>query len=150
MTENDVPACLDIINHTIRLGGTTSDERPYTLDGLKDYYFRKPKIANVIEDNGRIAGFQGVFETEPGLYSIGSFTDQKNSVRGVGRALGLQMIADCRADGGHAIIAKILSDNVSGLAYYASLGLSDWQVWENDHQRPDGTWVDRIVKRIEL
>lgn len=150
MIEADVPACLAIMNHTIALGGTTAKEEPFTAEGFKQYYFHDPKIINVAEVEGRIVGFQGVFEQEPGLYSIGSFTDQKNPMRGVGRALAAQMIKDCRADGGHTIIAKITADNTGGLAFYSKAGFEDWSIIHKAHQRSDGTWVDQIVKRIIL
>lgn len=91
-----------------------------------------------------------MFEQEPDLHSIGSFTGQENPVRGTRRALATQMIKDCRADGGHTIIAKITEDNIGGLAFYAKAGFKDWSVIPKAHQRSDGTWVNQIVKRIIL
>lgn len=148
MTKDDVPACVDIINHIIALGGTTAHEDPYTVDDFE--YFTDPDIVNVVEADGRIAGFQAVFVTEPGVYSVGSFTDQRTPVKGAGKVLMDRMKADCRAAGGSSIIAKITSDNAGGLAYYSKMGFVDETVIPNDHTRRDGTTVDRVIKRFVL
>ena len=101
-------------------------------------------------DQGRVVGFQAVFDVGEGLYSIGSFTDRRNPVRGAGRVLFARTLEDCRARGGVAILARITSDNTGGLAFYSSMGFADWQVIPGDHRRKDGTLVDRIVKRLPL
>ena len=79
----------------------------------------------------------------------GSFTDRRDPVKGAGRALFAKTLADCRARGGTAIIAKITADNASGLAYYARMGFRDWQVWKDDATR-GGRPIDRVVKRFPL
>ncbi|MEM6307298.1 MAG: hypothetical protein AAF701_04870 [Pseudomonadota bacterium] len=68
-------------------------------------------------------------------------TDIPNCVRIINHIIAL---------GGTAILAKITSDNASGLAFYSNVGFTDWKTIPNDHQRPDGTWVDRIIKRFDL
>lgn len=146
----DVPACVAIVNHTISLGGSTAYEEPYTEDGFADHYLREAPVSNVTYADGRLVGFQAAFDVGEGLYSIGSFADQQNPVRGVGRALFEKTLADCQARGGVAILAKITSDNIGGLAFYAKMGFVDFEVWPNDHTRKDGTQVDRIVKRYPL
>lgn len=150
MQAADVPACCALINHSIAQGGTTAHEEIYSEDGFANDYFECPTIVNVVEAQGRIVGFQAAFEQDPGVFSIGSFTDRRNPVKGAGRALVTQMIQDCRAAGGSVILAKITSDNTAGLGFYTRVGFDDWQVWPKDHQRPKGHWVDRIVKRYIL
>ena len=150
LTRGDIPACLVIINHTIALGGSTAYEEPYTETALGDHYIDDAATANVVLHGDRVVGFQSSFEVEPGVYSIGSFTDQQNPARGAGKALMEKTIADCRALGGSSIIAKITEDNTGGLAYYSKMGFQPDAVWPDDHTRPDRTKVARIVKRFIL
>lgn len=150
MTDADVPACVRLINFIIGLGGSTAHEEMFDDRSFAQEYFRDPAFANVVLENDRVAGFQAVFEVSPGLYSIGSFTDQEQPVKGAGRALTEKTIADCKAAGGTAILAKITEDNHGGLAFYSRMGFVDDHVRPADHQRPDGRVVDRIVKRLSL
>lgn len=150
MGRGDVPACTDILNHTIALGGSTAYEDPFTEPAFAAHLLEEPAVANVALCGGRVVGFQVCFDLGEGLYSIGSFTDRQAPVKGAGRALFAQTLADCRNRGGQAILAKITADNTGGLAYYAAMGFADWQVVPGDHIRKDGTPVDRIVKRLPL
>lgn len=150
MTHADVPACVDIINHIIGLGGSTAHEDQFTDKPFADHYLDEPDVTNVVIQDGRIVGFQAAFEVESGVYSIGSFTDQRNPARGAGAAVFEKTKADCRKLGGRSIIAKITSDNTGGLAFYTKMGFQPDAIWPDDHTRPNGTKVDRIVKRFLL
>ncbi|MCF2871508.1 GNAT family N-acetyltransferase [Octadecabacter sp. G9-8] len=150
MHRNDVPACVEIINHIIALGGSTAYEDPYTEPHFADHYLDEPPVTNVVLLGTRLVGFQAAFDIGDGLYSIGSFTDQQNPARGAGHAIFAKTLADCRAHGGTAILAKITSDNTGGLAYYSKMGFEPDTIWKDDHTRRDGTTVDRIVKRYTL
>lgn len=150
MHKDDVEACVAIINPIIALGGSTAYEDPYEATAFDAHYRVEAKIANVVTLDGRVVGFQSAFEVEDGVYSVGSFTDQQNPVKGAGRAIIAKTIADARALGGSAILAKITSDNTGGLAYYTSVGFKDFTVVPNDHTRKNGVTVDRIIKRLVL
>ncbi|KNG93622.1 GNAT family N-acetyltransferase [Pseudaestuariivita atlantica] len=150
MTAADVPACVAILNHIIALGGSTAYDHPYSEDFFASEYLDEAPVANVAVADGRIVGFQAAFDYGEGLYSIGSFTDRENPVKGAGRALFNKTLADCRVRGGVAILARITSDNAGGLAFYSRIGFVDDHVVPDDHTRPDGTRVDRIVKRYAL
>lgn len=150
MTPDDAPACAAILNHIIALGGTTAHEDPFSDAGFATYYCRDADVALVAVQGSRILGFQACFETTPGVYSIGSFADQRDPVPGVGRALFAATRAACAALGGKAIIAKITQDNTPGLAYYSRMGFVDDRVVPGDHMRPNGQKVDRIIKRLDL
>jgi len=150
MTQDDTAACAEILNHIIALGGTTAHETPYSAQELNEYYRQDPAISLVACDGDRIVGFQALFAQDDGVYSIGSFADQRDPVKGVGKALFNATIVAARAVGGTSIIAKITEDNTGGLAYYSRMGFVDDAVWKADHTRPDGTKVDRIVKRFPL
>lgn len=150
MTPADTPACTEIVNHIIALGGSTAYEAPYALADFAAHYLDEPPVSNVVLSEGRVVGFQAAFDVGDGLYSIGSFTDRRAPVRGSGRALFEKTLADCRARGGVAILAKITSDNTGGLAFYTRMGFVDDHVVPQDHTRSDGTKVDRVIKRYAL
>lgn len=150
MARADVPECVAILSHTIALGGSTAHEGPLDLVEFADHYFAEPEVANVVTFGGRIVGFQAAFEIEPHVFSIGSFTDQKTPIHGAGAAMFEKTRADCKALGGTSIIAKIIEDNLGGLAYYSKMGFVPDHVRAADHTRPNGTVVDRIVKRFVL
>ena len=150
MTTEDVPACVVILNHIIALGGSTAYEDPYTETHFADHYLDEPPVSNVVFLNGRLVGFQAAFDVGDGLYSIGSFTDQQRPAKGAGRLMLEKTLEDCRAHGGTAILAKITSDNIAGLAYYSKMGFEPYKTLENDHTRKDGTVVDRVIKRFKL
>jgi L-amino acid N-acyltransferase YncA len=150
MQLQDLPACVDIVNHIIAQGGSTAYETPFDLKTFEAEYLHRPPVVNVVLHNKRVVGFQAAFDYGDRLYSIGSFTDRVSPVRGAGKALFDKTLADCRARGGDAILARITSDNIGGLAFYSRIGFADWDIVRNDHQRPDGHWVDRVIKRYPL
>lgn len=149
-TKVDIPACVAILNPIIAAGGSTAYEEPYTVAGLTQKYLEEPAITLVAVDNQCVVGFQACFEIEPGIYSIGSFTDRVNPIKGAGRALFEGTLAAARANGAKAILAMITSDNTGGLAYYTKMGFQDFDLIKGDHTRKDGTVVDRVIKRFEL
>lgn len=150
MEPGDAAACADILNHTISKGGTTAYEDLFSIEGFDKYYRIDAALCFVVEVDQKILGFQGLFEVGDRVLSIGSFTDQRRPTKGAGRALMGQSVKAAREHGYTSIIAKITSDNVAGLSYYGKCGFLDDQVIKNDHQRPNGKWVDRIVKRLAL
>jgi len=150
MTQEDVPACVAIINHIIELGGSTAHEDLFDDKTFADHYLDEPEVSNVVVQDERVVGFQAAFEVETGVYSIGSFTDQKMPVSNAGAAVFAKTVTDCRALGGASIIAKITSDNTGGLSYYTKMGFQSDTVWPDHFTRENGTTVDRIVKRFLL
>ncbi|MEL6960141.1 MAG: GNAT family N-acetyltransferase [Pseudomonadota bacterium] len=150
MEAADIPACVGIINPIIAAGGSTAYEDPYSAEDLEARYLHEADISNVAISDGRVVGFQAVFEVEPGVFSVGSFTDQLSPVKGAGAALMAQLKSDCRAAGGTSIIAKITSDNTGGLSYYSKMGFEDETVLPAEFTRKDGTVVDRVIKRFVL
>lgn len=149
-TAADIPACVDIINPIIAAGGTTAYSVPYDVAGLTEKYLHEPATSTVALDGNRVVGFQACFEIEPGVYSIGSFTDRLNPVAGTGRALFDATLIAARANRATVILAKITSDNTGGLAYYTKMGFEDFDLILGDLTRPDGTTVDRVIKRFTL
>lgn len=150
MTKADIPACLEILNFTIRKGGTTAYEELHSPESFEQEFLVLPPIGVVVEHEGRVVGFQNAYDVGNGLYSIGSFTDQQSPVKGAGRALFAATLEACRTRGGEAILARITSDNAPGLNYYSAVGFVDHDVIPADVTRKDGTVVDRIVKRYPL
>ena len=148
MTAADVPACLDIVNPIIAHGGTTAYEDPFTEQHFLDHYCVEPPVSNVVLHDGKIIGFQAAFLVAPKTYSIGTFTDRNNPVRGAGATIMAQTKSDCRNHSGGCILAKITSDNTGGLAFYSKMGFEDFEIEKAAHTRKSGKVVDRITKRF--
>jgi len=150
MIAADAPACTEIVNDIIARGGTTAYEEPYTVAAFDAHYRLETAICLVVLNDEQVIGFQGLFEVEPGVYSIGSFTDRRAGVKGAGVALFQATLAAAKERGGSEILAKITSDNTGGLAYYSRMGFVDFKVQKADLTRSDGTVVDRVIKRFPL
>lgn len=149
MTAADVPACVEILNHTIAMGGTTAYEVPYSVEGFKDHYLDEPPVSNVVLFKGRVVGFQGAFDVSDATLSIGSFTDQRAPIKGAGRALFEVTKRDAKAKGFKRILAKITADNTPGLAYYSAIGFTDLEIKKGDATR-GGVPIDRVIKVFDL
>ena len=115
MRREDVPACVEILNHIVALGGSTAREDPCDVDTFSAHYLIGSEISNVVLVQGRVVGFQTALEVESGVFSIGTFTDRNNPAKGAGRAVIAKSIADARALGGTAIIAQITEDPEIGV-----------------------------------
>lgn len=151
MAVGDIPACVEIINHIIALGGSTAHEETFTAVTFAQHYFSDPDIATVVTDGARIVGFQALYRGDnASTFYIGSFTDRRDPVPGAGRVMMDRSVSVCRAAGGSEIIAKITSDNTGGLAYYEKMGFKDIAFEPAQMTRRDGTTVDRFVKRRAL
>jgi hypothetical protein len=146
---SDLPVLAKILNHTIRMGGTTAHEDEMSVEDLQQHYFDAPEIVTTVLNDETPIGFQAVFATDEGL-AIGSFTDQRNPVRGAGAVMFAATKAAAIESGKYKWIdAKIRADNVPGLAYYSKMGFEDFTVDEGVPLK-DGTPMDRITKRLML
>lgn len=146
--EADLPALVDLFNHTVRTGGTTAHEVEWSLQEFKSYYFDDPEMVHTALNHETPIGFQAVFDKGEGL-SIGSFTDQRNPVRGAGRVMFNATRDAAKAAGYKWIDAKIRADNVPGLAYYSKMGFVDYKI-DQGVPLADGTPMDRMTKRLLL
>ena len=145
----DLPALVDLFNHTVRAGGTTAHEEEWDLPTFKTYYFDDPAMVHTVLNGDTPIGFQAVFEIPENGLSIGSFTDQRAPVRGAGAVL-FAATKQATTDAGYAFInAKIRADNVPGWAYYTKMGFVDHAI-DKDVPLSDGTPMDRVTKRLTL
>jgi L-amino acid N-acyltransferase YncA len=147
--ESDLPAMVALFNHTVKQGGTTAHEEEWDFETFKTHYFDEPVIVTTILDGDQPVGFQAVFALPENGLSIGSFTDQRNPVRGAGTVMFATTKRAAIAQGFAFIDAKIRADNVPGLAYYTKMGFADHSV-DKDVPLLDGTPMDRITKRLTL
>lgn len=145
----DLPALSDLFNHTVRMGGTTAHEEEWDVATFKTYYFDDPAMVQTVLSDDQPIGLQAVFAIDENGLSIGSFTDQRNPVRGAGAVMFEATKAAATAAGYAFINAKIRADNVPGLAYYGKMGFVDFKV-DKDVPLSDGTPMDRITKRLML
>lgn len=152
MMAGDAPELVAILNDIIETGGTTAYLTPRSVESfIAENLMAKSLVSSITaHSGGRAVGFQVLKTTaENGVGSIASFADQRNIIRGVGRAMMQQTLANARAEGMSAINAVIRADNVPGLAFYGKCGFQDHSVIK-DMPLTDGTIIDRIVKRLIL
>jgi L-amino acid N-acyltransferase YncA len=147
--ESDLPALVDLFNHTVRQGGTTAHEEEWDLATFKANYFDDPAIVHTVLHNDQPIGFQAVFARPENSLSIGSFTDQRTPVRGAGSVMFDATKQAATTQGFAYIDAAIRADNVPGLAYYTKMGFVDHKI-EKDVPLIDGTPMDRVTKRLAL
>lgn len=149
LIEADLEPLRAILNAIIAAGGTTAYEDPFSPEAFRAYALDGPAVAitHTVRQGDRPIGFQTLARDPrlPGDWlSIASFTRRTPPVPGAGRTLFAATAAWARARGVAAIDATIRADNAGGLAFYRSLGFTDY------HRHPavplkDGTPVDRIA-----
>lgn len=128
--ERDLPALLDLYNHAILTTTSVFDYEPHTLEMRREWFAAKqhagfPVLVATIDDV--FAGFAtyGPFRAWPAYgHTIEHSVHVVESFRrrGIARALMRALISDARARGCHAMIAGIVSDNVSSIRLHESLG----------------------------
>lgn len=154
----DADTLIGVINPIIRAGGTTAHQTPFDPARMARHYIAPPRLVccMVAELNGLPVGFQTVMWPDEegdvfpeGWAIIASFVAQDAAGQGVGRGLFAATRIAAKAAGVTCIDATIRADNAVGLAYYDSLGFTDYDLLVAVPLR-DGTLVDRIRKRLDL
>lgn len=155
-TEADQPAILEITNEVVANGTASFDLEPRTPEEHREWarQFRGPYSLLVAEERGEVVawGCLHPYGGRPGY----RFTTE-NSVyiregwrgRGLGRQMLAALIDEARANGFHALIARITTDNEASLALHASLGYE-----EVGREREVGykfeRWLDVAVMQLLL
>jgi phosphinothricin acetyltransferase len=132
-TAADLPAINAIYNREVREGVATWDEAPWTTEDRARWFAEhtadptQPVL--VTERDGAVAGFACLsllssrtgyrFTREDTLYIEPAYHR-----RGLGIALLDALIAHARADGMHALVAKIEAGNAASLALHARCGFT--------------------------
>lgn len=116
---------------------------------FKAHYFDDPLFFQTVLDANRAVGFQALFTEDDGGLAIGSFTDQKNPVRGAGYVVFEATKTEAIRCSAPHINAAIRANNVPHLAYYSKMGFVDVGI-EKGVPLSDGTPMDRITKRVTL
>lgn len=158
-TSEDVDRLAALLNQIIKTGGTTAHLHPFDRERLLNHYLAPPSAIScfVAEVGGTIAGFQALEWSDPNWPGpdslpadwalIASFVDADLQGRGIGKALFTKTLAAAQSAGARCIDATIRADNQGGLAFYTSLGFTDYSRLR-DIPLSDGTLVDRIRKRL--
>lgn len=154
---NDAEAMAGLLNEIIAIGGTTAYEEFFDRSTMIGRYIEAPNLIScvVVEADGSIAGFQGLFRPvpedpmPPTWAFIATFTRIGRTGSGVGRALFAETLKAARAANVSVIDATIRADNSGGLGFYSRLGFKDYGRLRSIPLK-DGTPVDRIRKRFDL
>lgn len=158
-TSEDVDRLAALLNQIIKTGGTTAHLHPFDRERLLNHYLAPPLAIScfVAEVGGTIAGFQALEWSDPNWPGpdslpadwalIASFVDADFQGRGIGKALFTKTLAAAQSAGARCIDATIRADNQGGLAFYTSLGFTDYSRLR-DIPLSDGTLVDRVRKKL--
>ena len=157
----DADALAALLNQIIKKGGTTAHLNLFDGPRLLNHYLAPPLAISctVAEVGGTIAGFQSLEWSDPNWPGpdslpadwalIASFVDADFQGRGIGKALFTKTLAAAQSAGARCIDAAIRADNQGGLAFYTSLGFSDYSRLR-DIPLSDGTFVDRVRKKWDV
>ena len=148
-----------LLNQIIKTGGTTAHLNPFDEERLLNHYLAPPLAISCTVDElgGTLAGFQALEWSDPNWPGpdslpadwalIASFVDADFQGRGIGKALFTKTLAAAQSAGARCIDATIRANNQGGLAFYTSLGFTDYSRLR-DIPLSDGTLVDRVRKML--
>ena len=155
----DADALAALLSQIIDAGGTTAHLNPFDAPRMLNHYIAPPLAIScfVAQVGGTIAGFQALEWSDPNWPGpdslpadwalIASFVHADFQGRGIGKALFTKTLAAAQCAGARCIDATIRADNQGGLAFYTSLGFTDYSRLR-DIPLSDGTLVDRVRKRL--
>ena len=155
----DADALAALLNQIIDAGGTTAHLNPFDATRMLNHYIAPPLAIScfVAQVGGTIAGFQALEWSDPNWPGpdslpadwalIASFVHADFQGRGIGKALFTKTLAAAQCAGARCIDATIRADNQGGLAFYTSLGFTDYSRLR-DIPLSDGALVDRVRKRL--
>ena len=155
----DADALAALLSQIIDAGGTTAHLNPFDAPRMLNHYIAPPLDIScfVAQVGGTIAGFQALEWSAPNWPGpdslpadwawIASFVHADFQGRGIGKALFTKTLAAAQCAGARCIDATIRADNQGGLAFYTSLGFTDYSRLR-DIPLSDGTLVDRVRKRL--
>jgi len=156
VTASDAAEMAALLNEIIRIGGTTSRQKEWSVEATKAFIesLTTTGCIHVACDKatGDVLGYQSLevhTDLPKTIGDIATFSKVGGTKRGIGTALFAATRAAAPALGFNEINANIRADNTGGLAYYSKMGFQDHSV---DKGKPldDGTPVDRISKRLKL
>ena len=147
----DAADLCELLNHIIRLGGSTAYEAEFSSKDFLEEFHEDPGVLGtlVAEHDGELCGFQTLHIVDATRLAIASFADQRVRRPGVGRALFKESEKVAARYGAKTITAKIRADNIFGLRFYRGRGFKDVDVLKAVPLR-DGTPVDRIVTVFDM
>lgn len=147
----DAGAMAALLNDIIVQGGTTAFTEPVTGDGLREW-MAAGDVWHVAETEGEVIGFQWLgphSDLPKDTADVATFVAPGRHGIGTGSALWEATRDAARMRGWRYVVAVIRADNEGGLAYYGSRGFDDVDRLHRQHLG-DGTFVDKVVKRIRL
>lgn len=153
-TSDDVPAITDIYNQAVIDTTASFDLEPKSaadrVHWLEHHGPRHPVF--VAEDDGIVVGWGSLSQySERPAYNdtseISIYIHRDWHRRGVGAALGRQLVDDARENGMHSIIARICTENEASLRLTRNLGFTDAGVLHEVGYK-FGRWLD--VAQLEL
>lgn len=153
----DLPAILAIYNDAVLNSTAAYDIEPSTLEQRTAWFEERARQGFpvvVAEVDGAVIGFGGYgkFREKPGYrftveHTVYVAPDRRG--RGIGRALLAELIGRARAQGMHAMVGGIDSENAGSLRFHLALGFVEVARFrEVGHKF--GRWLDIIFVELIL
>lgn len=127
--EADLSAINEVYNHYVLHSTATYQEEPEPMEGRRAWFARHGPAhpVTVAELDGEVVGWASLSPYHPRsayrrTVENSIYVRHDRHRRGVGRALGIDLIGRAGAAGHHAIIAGIDADQSASLALHESLG----------------------------
>jgi L-amino acid N-acyltransferase YncA len=156
-TVEDLPAIVDIYNHSVLHSTATADFTPQTLEARRSWFDERttqglPVIVAV--EGAEVLGWGALNRYHA---RIGYRFTVENSVyvaesaqgRGVGRALLSELVEAARHGGYHAVVAVLAGDNAASTALHARFGFVEMGRLREIMHKFD-RWIDVVYLQLLL
>jgi L-amino acid N-acyltransferase len=155
-TEADLPAILDITNEVVANGTASFDLDPRTWDEHLEWakQFTGPYALLVAEDNGEVVAW-GCLHSYGGKPGYRFTTENSVFIRAgrrrerLGHLILGALVETAKANGFHAMIARITTDNEGSLALHAAHGYQQIGI-EREVGYKFERWLDVAVVQLLL
>jgi phosphinothricin acetyltransferase len=154
---DDLPALLEIYNDAVVHGTASWDLLPWTPVEHAEWYATKAEHGHpilVADDDGTVVGYSAYGPFRPkagysGTMEHSVYVHPAHQGRGIGRALLVAIIAAARADGVHALVGGLSSDNEVSMALHRSLGFVEVGRLPEVGRKFD-RWLDLVLLQLFL
>jgi len=156
-TVEDWPAIWPFLQQIVAAGDSFTWDRDVTEDRARGMWLKQPPGRTVVavDDDGTVLGTAETHPNQAGpgahIANAGFMVDPANAGRGVGRALGVHVIEQARADGYRAIqYNAVVETNTRAVALWKSLGFEVIGTVPEGYLHAEHGYVDLLIMYLKL